>query len=363
MKKTRIIAFLLCLIMILTAFSSCGMGKAAMEYKGRKLSANMYSYWMSKIKTAYVSAANNNDSYFDQAYNDDMTYEEKLIEEVDYNVKVFLVCLTLFEEFGLKVSDSAKEDIKLSMDDLIESYGTKEELNLALAPYDIDCNILEDIMLIEQKANDVFDYLYDQGGPREISDDKIDEYYKENYRLMDMIIIFTGAEYEKDSEGKLIIDQTTGSYKTKALSEEDKAKKVALADDIAKRIENGEDFDALKKQYNEDVNKDEFEYGYYMSPANDIDVYGSKIALAAQTTEMGGVTKVTDENVIYIMKRKELKEKPYVDEKYAVQFSNLLQYCRLVDFKEYMTELVKDVNVKEENISKYSVRTAPLLTV
>ena len=68
MKKTRIIAFLLCLIMIMTAFSSCGMGKAAMEYKGRKLSANMYSYWMSKIKTAYVSAANNNDSYFDQAY-------------------------------------------------------------------------------------------------------------------------------------------------------------------------------------------------------------------------------------------------------------------------------------------------------
>jgi hypothetical protein len=209
----------------------------------------------------------------------------------------------------------------------------------------------------------VFDYLYQSGGPREISDEKIDEFYKENYRLMDMIIIFTGAEYERDSEGKLIVDSTTGSYKTKTLSKEEKAAKVALANDITQRLKNGEDFDALKKQYNEDVNKDEFQYGYYMSPANDIDVYGADIVIAAQGSEIGEVSKVEAENVIYIMKRTELKEKPYLDEKYSVQFSNLLEYCRLVDFKEYMTELTRDVKVKEENITKYSVRTAPLLTV
>ncbi len=363
MKKMRIAAFLLCILMIMTAFSSCGIGKAAMEYKGRKISANMYSYWMSKIKTAYVSSSNNNDAYFDTAYNDDMTYEDKLMEEINYNIKVFLVCLTLFEEFGLKVSDSAREEIELSMNDLIESYGSKEELNLALAPYDIDCKTLEEIMLIEWKANEVFDYLYGDGGPRKISDEKIDGFYRENYRLMDMIIIFTGVEYEKDSDGKLVVDSTTGSYKTKALSEEDRAKKVVLANDIVTKLQNGEDFDALKKQYNEDVNKDEFESGYYMLPANDVDVYGTDIVVAAQSTEIGGVTKVEDENVIYIMKRKELKDKPYLDEKYSVQFSNLLEYCRLVDFKEYMTELVKEVKTKEENVSKYSVRTAPLLNI
>lgn len=363
MKKTRITALLLCLVMIMLCFSSCGMGKAAMEYKGRKISANMYSYWMSKIKTAYVSASNNNDAYFDTAYNDDMTYEDKLMEEIDYNTKVFLVCLTLFEEFGLKVSNSAKESIELSMDDLVESYGSKEELNLALAPYDVDYEALKDIMLIEQKANDVFDYLYDKGGPREISDEKIDLFYKENYRLMDMIIIFTGVEYEKDSDGKLVVDSTTGGYKTKELSNEDKAKKIALANDIVSKLQNGEDFDALKRQYNEDVNSDEFKDGYYMLPSNDVEVYGADIVVAAQSTEIGGVTKVEDENVIYIMKRKELGDKPYLDEKYSVQFSSLVEYCRLVDFKEYMTELVKDVKVKEENISKYYVRTAPLLRI
>ncbi|MBR6681870.1 MAG: hypothetical protein IKL40_02675 [Clostridia bacterium] len=363
MKKTRIVAFLLCLVMIVLCFGSCGMGKAAMEYKGRKLTANMYSYWMSKIKTAYVSAANDNDAYFDTAYNDSMTYEDKLMEEIDYNTKVFLVCLTLFEEFGLKVSDSAKESIELSMDDLVESYGSKEELNLALAPYDVDYNSLKEIMLIEQKANDVFDYIYGEGGPRAISDEKIDEYYKENYRLMDMMIIFTGVEYEKDSDGNPVIDSTTGSYKTKTLSAEDKAKKLTLVDDIMVKLDNGEDFDELKKKYNEDFNKDEFEYGYYMSPANDIDVYGADIAIAAQSLDINGVKKVEAENVVYILKRKELHEKPYLDEKYSVQFSNLVEYCRLVDFKEYMTELVKDVKVKEENISKYSVRTAPLLRI
>ena len=53
MKKTKIIALLLVVIMTMAAFASCAKLETAMEYKGEKITFNMYSYWMSKIKTAY----------------------------------------------------------------------------------------------------------------------------------------------------------------------------------------------------------------------------------------------------------------------------------------------------------------------
>jgi len=144
MKKSvlRLTAIVLIVITAFLLFAGCSKSETAMEYKGEKISFNLYSYWLSQLKSSYVSSANDNDAYWNTKYENGQTYEDKMREIVDYNVKVNLISLHLFEKMGLKLSDKAVEEMELSLSDLLESYGSKKELNKMLSTYGINYNML-----------------------------------------------------------------------------------------------------------------------------------------------------------------------------------------------------------------------------
>ncbi|MBE6718916.1 MAG: hypothetical protein E7574_06645 [Ruminococcaceae bacterium] len=360
MKKIRIVSFLLCVCVVLLSFSSCAKPQVAMEYKGETISVNMYTYWTSLIKSNYISATDDNDKYWDTKYSNGQSYEQKMKEIIDFNVKTNLICKKLFSELGLSIPESKAEQIDLALSDLIEAYGSKSALNSALSNYNMNYKMLKQVYEIEVMTTMVYEALYTTNGPRAITDDKLDEYFKSSYSLMDMIMIYDDYEYERDAEGKLIFDDKTNSYKTKKLSEDESKAKNDLANDIIKRLQNGESFETLKEQYNENPKKDIFTDGYYIS-TNDVSVYGMDIVTASQQTEIGSYKMVDDGAVICIMMRKELKEKPYIKDDYLTQFENLVEYCKMNDFNKYMTELMKNVKVLDDAISNISVRKAPLI--
>ncbi len=360
MKKLRIISIMLCFILCISVLASCAKQKIAMEYDGYSITSNMYSYWLSQIKSGYVSSSNDTDEYWDTQYSDGGTYEEKLKEIVDFNVKINLVCMKLFDDLGLKVTDKEKEEIDTAISDLLVSYGSKSELNSMLALFNINVDILEDIYNIDLKASKVYEALYAEGGTRRIDDEALDKYYKDNYSRIDIIFIYESFEYKKDENGNLIFNQATNSYEKIELDDGESANKKALAEDILKKLESGENFDTLKSQYNEYPDGKKYELGYFIS-ANDIDVYDSDIYLAVSQMNIGDVKKLEKDGAICIIKRKELTEKTYTDENYLDMFENLVDYCQEEDFNSYMSELIKDVTVNEEEISKYSVRDADLM--
>ena len=178
MKKTRITALLLAVCMAVLCLVSCGKTKTAMEYKGETFSINMYSYWMSQIKSNYVTSANDTDEYWATKYSNGETYEQKMREIVDFNVKVNLVCQKLFKDMGLSISESQREELNTGLSDLLDSYGSKGELNSFLSQYNINYGMLGDIYEVELKTSLVYDALYAKGGSREITSEKLGEYFK-----------------------------------------------------------------------------------------------------------------------------------------------------------------------------------------
>lgn len=360
MKKTKIIALLLVVIMTMAAFASCAKLETAMEYKGEKITFNMYSYWMSQIKSGYVNQANDTDEYWSTKYSNGETFEQKMREIVDFNVKTNLVCLKLFKDMGLKVPEDKMQELETSLKDMLSVYPTKSALNEFLSNYNINYDMMHDIYEAELKVETVYNELYKTGGDREITTEKLDSYFKENYVLADAIILYTKTVYEVDEKGEIVYDETKGTPKTRELTEDEIKAKKALADELVDRLEKGESFEELKKTYNEDPNKDKFTEGYYIS-ANDLNEYGTSIVLSAQTLEVGEFEKVEEEASICILKRKELVDKAYTSKEYADQFSNLRYYAEQNDFKLYMNELIKDVVVYKDVTDKISVRDAKLI--
>ncbi len=361
MKRIRFIAIFLCVSMVVLVFVGCAKPITAMEYEGESVSVNMYSYWMSQIKSNYVSAQNNTDEYWNTKYSNGQTYEEKMREIVDFNVKINLVCQKLFRDMGLKISQTDMNEIETALSDLLNSYGSKSELNSVLAVYNINYNMLKEIYEIELRTNLVYEALYSEDGLRRIDDKALDKYYKNNYNRMDMILVYDTFEYKMDEDGNVVFDETTNSYVKETLTEEESKAKNDLADSIMKRLEAGEDFDALKAEFNEDPQGDVFKDGYYIS-SNDISTYGTDIVVASESMEIGEIKKVDDGNIIYIMKRKELMEKPYTDEAYADQFENLVDYCEQADFNKYMESLIDNVTVYTDETEKVSVRKSALMS-
>ncbi len=360
MKKTRLMSLVISIVLILSVMASCAKQKTAMEYEDCRITTNMYSYWLSQIKSGYVSSSNDTEDYWNTQYTDGGTYGEKLKEIVDFNVKVNLVCMSLFDELGLKITSEEKKEIDTAINDLLVSYGTKSELNSMLAEFGINVNILKDIYTIDLKASKVYEALYADGGSREIDDEELDKFYKENYSRIDIIFVYDSFEYKKDENGNLIFNQTTNTYEKTDLNDEQKANKKALADDIFKKVQSGEDFGELKKQYNEYPDGNKYELGYFIS-ANDIGSYDSDIYLAVSQMEIGDVKKVEKDGAICIIKRNELTEKPYVDKNYTDMFKNIVDYCQEADFNAYMEEVVKGVTVYDEELAGFSVEKAPLM--
>ena len=229
-----------------------------------------------------------------------------------------------------------------------------------LANFGINVDILRDIYNVNLMASKVYDALYADGGARVIDDEKLDEFYKENYSRIDIIFVYNSFEYKKDADGNLIFNQTTETYEKIELNADQKENKKALAESIYGRAQSGEDFNELKKQYNEYPDGEKYELGYFIS-ANDIDSFDSDIYLAVSQMEIGDVKKIEKDGAVCIIKRNELTEKTYVDSNYKDMFANIVDYCQEADFNLYMSELVKDVTAYEEELAGFSVVNAPLM--
>lgn len=130
-----------------------------------------------------------------------------------------------FDELGLSFEDNEKEKITVYMDSLWEYYGQSYE----------DIGISEDsqilIMLNSQKKSLIFDHYYGKGGETEISEADVKNYLNENYARINYIKMDL-----KDGEGNL-------------LKSDGKAEIKEMAEGYIERIKNGEDMNAVGKEY------------------------------------------------------------------------------------------------------------------
>lgn len=143
------------------------------------------------------------------------------------SVREYAAVESKFDELGLSFMDNEKEKVTVYMDSLWESYGSMyEEMGISE-----NSQIL--ISLNSQKQALLFKHFYGEGGENEIPESDVKAYLTDNNARINYIKMEL-----RDGEGNL-------------LKSDGKAEIMDMAKDYAERAENGEDFNALLKEYND----------------------------------------------------------------------------------------------------------------
>lgn len=311
----RLLAGLLMFAMLLSAgvLAGCEKTEVLMSLDGTTIEEDAYKYWLANYKNYYISnfteIGDDNESFL-KKLEDGTTVGEAIEERVEASVKTMLCTLKLFEKYNLKLSAADKSAVKAMIEDNVFylSGGDRAAFNtLLLDTYGFDIDRFEEILLLEKKVDVTTEYLIEKGGIG-YSAEELDAFYLENYYRLKIVFVNLTAKTKLDENGKPVVDDITGKEESVELTEEEKAAKKELANELLQKAKDGENFDTLVEKYSEFTNKDSYLNGYYVSSL-EFDL----LAEAGMPTEMllnsleaknGDIFMVTDEEVgIYIVQK------------------------------------------------------------
>ena len=209
MKIKRIVSlFVLLAVLALPLVSCASDGKAVMTFGESSVSSNMFSYMMSSQKQYMKQSFDEYVAYYyyyTQQMPDIVDFDEYLKTEyvneegntvvvsdetndmIIESCKAFLVVKELCRRNGIKLSDKEVMD---QIDEYIQAEkdtaGNEEFLNITLAKYGADIDIMRDYLYGMAIQDDLYEYLYGENGTQRISDDAVKQYFAENYTKIDV---------------------------------------------------------------------------------------------------------------------------------------------------------------------------------
>ena len=143
---------------------------------------------------------------------------------------------------------------------------------------------------------------------------------------------------------------SNGNVVTRDLTEEEKQEK---AEKIA-ALADGEDFETVYETYSEDLY---YENGYYLTRETD---FIDEVVTSAFALEIGETVRIESDYGVHYLMRLELEDYAYNDTKNADFFDGFADTVANADFLTMLDELIENVEVNEEEISKYSIRDAAI---
>ncbi len=301
----RIIALIMTAIMGLSLLAGCKSSVVGgidpvknyiAEVSGEKIPSDTYQYYMANSLIQYAA----NVIQYYGSYSDDtlsqilaQTLEDgttiadsiksSLVDQVKYEYAVNL----LFKEYNLALDVSDEKTIQDAIDNSIKQYGSEENFKDLLSVFMIDIDSYKNIMSNSLKYQKLILHLYGTDGVIEkVSEQAVKDYYAANNSLVKHILINTQEEN---------LDLATGETTEEAI-----AKKKALANDIYKKVQAGEDFDALLKQYGEDPGMTSNPKGYVVNESSN---YVEEFKDAALEMKIGEYRLVESDYGYHIMYR------------------------------------------------------------
>lgn len=358
MRKISALILTFCLMLVMLAGCSGSRDRAVMEYGKYSVTEGMYTYWMVSMKSyvlSYYADAEDTDEFWNTAVDDDYTMEDYVSELVMRNVRNYLIGLSLFDEYGITLTQTALDDIDIQVNDMIEYYGSRAEANAALGEYGINLDIFERIVTAEKKLECVYDFLYGENiGIEKPTDEELAEYYADHYMRIKYIYINLTDRFVFDENGNITYNES-GYYQTTPLTEEEIAAKRAKLDSALARAEDGEDFDILVDEFTE-VDMSLYPNGLYIS-SNDIDNYGYEVISAVLDMQIDEIRLVEDDYDAYIILKCPLIDEAYNSETDAGQFEALGEYAALEKYEAKFDELAASVIYHEDILAEHSLRS------
>ena len=284
MKNIKLISLFLAVIMLSSALVSCfnGNKREVLEIDGNEVTYEVYRYVCVNTRRDIES------EYGADVWSSDKKGEAEaaLVEAIKENLlSMFTVC-SLGRDYGLSWDDDAIEAaVNIERNVLVDEYGSEDEFSAALEELAMTDGAFNFIKSNELLIDEIYLKIA-------YADEKnADEAYLKELFMSDSFIrvkqILVGGENAGTDEENL-----------------------EIANDIKAKVDAGEDFDKLCREYNNDLYMFNNDAGYYIT-AGTRDVTFEEAAFALEIGEVSDIIKT--EQGYSIIKRYE-KDEAYVEE-------------------------------------------------
>ena len=350
MKKRvlKLFALIMCAVMLMLSLPSCGKQTAIMTYNDYTVNENYYTYWLSRFKANFIynyTDVEDSEEYYDSVISaDGRTAAEVMTDISDDAIKNFLVSEYLCDVYGLKLPSSVLDSIDYELDLLVKELadGSKSVFNGMAAEYGVNYKMLRDIYIIETKASLFAEFYAENYIKPDLTDEALETFCKTDYAKADFIYVSTEFKYNTDENGNFIYDEN-GSYQI-PYTEAERTAQLEKAAEIGKTI-NGENFNSLREQYNEDPAKDAYPNGYYFY--SDMP-YDETILDAVLKMAPGEIKRVDCSYGVYFIRRLSTEKDAYTKEENSDFFEDFEERLIASIFNEMMAEELAKVVINEE---------------
>ncbi|MGN0108354.1 MAG: peptidylprolyl isomerase [Hominilimicola sp.] len=275
MKFTKISSLLIASALLISGCASNG-GSVAMQIGDKKITEGAVR--------------------FVAEYGMNTTNVEDAAELIEQNYLVNEIA----SELGVTLSDEEQKNIRSAVASFKSQMGGKKAGDKILKECGIDDSVLEAVLSTSTYAQKISDKLTIE----EATDDEKKQYFEDEYLRAKHILISTK-------------DQTTNEE----YDDEKKAEAEKKANEILERAKNGEDFDALITEFNEDPGMSSNPDGYFFTDGEMVTEFED----AVKSVQPGEITICKSDYGYHIIKRLPIDksdadfEKFFEDNKYAVE--------------------------------------------
>ena len=233
MKKTRIICALLSLALIFSAVCSLASCEKKSEVImsmsdgeiSKSIDKSTYTFLLSRMRGTldYYGYDVDDASFWRTVISkDNRTWDDHFSDTIFEQTKLYLTIEYLFEKEGLTLDAERAEKVEKTISGMIAVKGSRAALNAELKAFGVNCDMLYDIYLTEQKFSQLITHLYGENGEK-IDKTVKDKFFSENYVAFGQIFLPTYT----------LVTGADGSESAEFFDAEKKAEVLALAKEYA----------------------------------------------------------------------------------------------------------------------------------
>lgn len=282
-----------------------------------------------------------------------------ILEGTVTSIKQEYVSYRLCEENGLELTDEDLQDIEDQYNSTVEAFDDEDAFIEALEEKYLTEDLYKEMIKLATLYEKCENELFTNGGVYATSQDEFLDIVQDpdQYACIKSILIPYFCKVE-------ITDSTVLSeYDSYSLSEKYSAKESAyselededeieavktaaeeLAESVAEKLENGEDFDSLLDQYNWDYGMESYPEGYYLTPDSSYDENYLEAAFSLEEGEVSGVIE-SETYGWFILKRMPV-DLSYVED----NIEELIEAYDLPARQELYSEIMEDMDVSYSDV-------------
>ncbi len=353
MKNTfkKIICAALCLVFLCVNLVSCGEGEPVFSYGETVMNENMFSYHLSENKTYYllgIGATTDASEFWDmKATQDGKTVGDMAFSSIVNSAKEIVASAYLYDEAKKSAEDKtafSEADIQIEkqfdalLSQLTKAKGSKSELEAYLSGFGID---LENL----RKYYTLYFKMAALQGSVAVSEEEKQDYFGKNYSVVKHILVNTSFKVRDD--GSKV-----------SLTDEEKAQKEELAEEINLKLMAGESFEELWEVYKDSDASGAAKYyeGYFVGPNSS---FTEGFQNAALDMEVGEIRTVQSTYGIHIIKKYPTNAEKY--NLYSDVEAELISDISNNKFNALVKPHIEKVEVNQEVLTKYNIANAPIL--